>query len=444
MIYTAAGVIAEKDSLGTRPRSDKTGYTYTNRSYGVGSSMGLDRNFSSGYDQPTTFQYQEIGYHANVHCGRNTSSGWKILGHSGEGPGQFVPTLYLVGGAMPDQSVNWQLQYSTVNDSNVVSIDARPQLGLTGIATVAITTGNGSYSPLNQSQCSVGFAPTLFDVSVNLTSNQISVRNASSASDMDPTAQTNATFTAWNCKNLPASLENISIDSNTITDCGEYTAQGQPGLGSIATRALRQLNDLSTLDSSLRISELGEMFLSLIENEIQFNANASLDIEDFVGERLVSSNPDQGTVNYSMEQGLKSLIDDSLLAFASAQLVFNYNTSTKPTNGTLIVGAVKFGTTGWVYSLFAFNVILIIIFIEEVIRTHFWAALPAYNHEDLDSVIRASSMNKIKLGKGVVTAYNKEEEDSIWASSPKHRKADSIRVRAKSMGEDDVELLNNN
>lgn len=58
MINTAAGVKADKDTLGTRPRSDKTGYTYTNRSYGVGSSIGLSISDLDEYPtQPTAFYY---------------------------------------------------------------------------------------------------------------------------------------------------------------------------------------------------------------------------------------------------------------------------------------------------------------------------------------------------------------------------------------------------
>ena len=147
------------------------------------------------------------------------------------------------------------MQYSA-DDSNVVSINAHPNFNSTGKATVMIATGNtpgGAYQTLNQSQCSVTFIPTLFDISANLSSSVITVHRADSAPDMDPTARHNATFTAWRCHTLLDSL--ASLDSPT-TGCGNYTARGQPGLGNIATRALRQLNDLSVLDTSLDTSSL--------------------------------------------------------------------------------------------------------------------------------------------------------------------------------------------
>ena len=151
MINTAAGVISDKDKIGKRPRSDKTGYTYTTRSYGIGSFMGLFANCSAYYKHPMIFEYQEIGYNASVLCAFNFSSQWGILpeADSDQDSNDLVPNVYLAGGATPDGGLDWQLQYSAVPDSNVVSINARPDLGSTGLATVVITTGSGPYLSLN-------------------------------------------------------------------------------------------------------------------------------------------------------------------------------------------------------------------------------------------------------------------------------------------------------
>ena len=246
----------------------------------------------------------------------------------------------MAAGATPNNKLYWQLQYSAVNDSNVVSINADPGLGLSGNATIVIATGTGPYSRLNQSQCNVTFNPTRFNISLDIGSNAITVLKAGSAPDIDPTAQTNATFTAWDCQNLPTSLD----ISNNISGCGVYTAQGQPGLGNIATRALRQLNDLSTQDMSMHISSLSEMFLSLVVDERNYAANFSLDISDFESSGIKSPNATTDALTYSIARGLESLIDDSLLAFASAQLVLNYNTSVRTVDGTLTTSAIQFGT----------------------------------------------------------------------------------------------------
>ncbi|CAD6572545.1 MAG: hypothetical protein ASARMPRED_005446 [Alectoria sarmentosa] len=447
MINTAAGVIYDKDAPdGKRPRSDKTGYAYRTRSYGVGSSLGLAQSFSEGYRHPMMYQYQEIGYNASVVCTFNASSQWGITPPTDVDKDElpYIPNIYWAKGATPDGALFWQLQYSAIDDSNVVSMNAHPNLNSTGKGTVMIATGNtqgGPYLTLNQTQCSVAFIPTLFDISVNLSSSVITVDRADSAPDMDPTAQPNATFTAWRCHTL---LDTLASLENSTTGCGNYTAQGQPGLGNIATRALRQLNDLSVLDTSLHTSSLGEMFLSLIQNEIVYYANTTKyqdwNITDFSSD---ISSPDTTTnasiTEYSIEQGLKSLIDDSLLAFASAQLVLHYENSSQVTTGSLTVGAVLVGTRGYVYSLFVFNLLLILTLIEEMFRTRCWANLPLFDYNDLKGVIVASSMGGKELANMVVAAHEKSE--SVWVADPHDKTASGIRVQLKCRDHGSVELV---
>lgn len=292
-----------------------------------------------------------------------------------------TPLRWLIAGVLPpgrrsvdpeiftDEALFWKLQYSAKDDSNVVSMNAHPDLNSTGAGTVMIATGNapgGPYLTLNQTECSVRFIPTLFDISVNISSSVITVHYADFAPDMDPTAQPNAAFTAWGCHTL---LDTLASLENSTTGCGKYTAQGQPGLGNIATRALRQLNDLSMLDTSLHTSSRGDMFLSLIQNEILYDEHTTSyqnwNITDFDFDISGPDTTNNASIKaYSIEQGLKSLIDDSLFAFASAQLVLHYENSSQVTTGSLTVGAVLVGTRGYVYSPFIFNLLLILILIE--------------------------------------------------------------------------------
>lgn len=103
MINTAAGVIFDKDAIGKRPRSDKTGYTYSTRSYGVGSSLGLAQSFSEGYRHPIMYQYQEIGYNASVVCSFNATSQWVITPPTDAATHQppWIPNIYWAKGATP-------------------------------------------------------------------------------------------------------------------------------------------------------------------------------------------------------------------------------------------------------------------------------------------------------------------------------------------------------
>ena len=103
MINTAAGVIYDKDANGKRPRSDKTGYAYNTRSYGVGSSIGLAQSFGEGDRHPLMYRYQEIGYNASVICSFNASSQWGIMAPTDavEHEPLYVPKVYWAKGATP-------------------------------------------------------------------------------------------------------------------------------------------------------------------------------------------------------------------------------------------------------------------------------------------------------------------------------------------------------
>ena len=143
-------------------------------------------------------------------------------------------------------------------------------------------------------------------------------------------------------------------------------------------------------------------------------------------------------MEYSVEQGIKSLLDDSLLAFASAQLVLNYNTSTNATNGMLTIGAVRVGTRSFVYILFAFNSLLILIFIVGILLTRFWADLPLFNYNDLKSIAIASSMGGTELA---TQAMWGEEGRGPWMAHPRDRRGDNLEMKLWRNEGGNVELV---
>lgn len=70
----------------------------------------------------------------------------------------------------------------------MVLINADPGLGSPGIATIIIVTGTGPYSQLNRSQYNITFYLMLFDISLNINSDKITVQNAGITLDIDPIA----------------------------------------------------------------------------------------------------------------------------------------------------------------------------------------------------------------------------------------------------------------
>ncbi|KAJ7768073.1 hypothetical protein DFH07DRAFT_954640 [Mycena maculata] len=126
--------------MNTHPKNDNSGLTYVGRSFGVGSSAGLEGPLPNSQFNPATMTFN-LEYYATLGL-RNDSQIVALAGPS------HVP-------------------------SNIF----------------AIATGNGSYNVLDKVQCEVHFTPFMFDVFVNMTSLAITVTPlASSTVDMDPTS----------------------------------------------------------------------------------------------------------------------------------------------------------------------------------------------------------------------------------------------------------------
>lgn len=57
---------------------DNTIYNYNGRSYGVGSSIGLQDNEIGRTSFVRNYYYQETGYQTNVACQYNHSTAWNL------------------------------------------------------------------------------------------------------------------------------------------------------------------------------------------------------------------------------------------------------------------------------------------------------------------------------------------------------------------------------
>ncbi len=423
MVTNAAGIGSDMYSdQGRLPRSDKTGYAYTSRSFGVGASVGILDAPDQQYDNVVAYNYTEIGYLVEVSCEFNTSSQWTTKLYKDQSV-YYSPSVYLCQGSTPDNAKDRYYQYTTAGESNLVCMNAHPEhVNPGGKGIVVIAAGSGSYLPLNNTQCEVIFSPFLFEVDVDLSSLSIDVLIVEHADDMDPTAQWNATYSAWNCETVGG------FNGSLTADCGLYTSQGQPGLGNIATRALRQLVDLSSMQNSMYTSKIGEMFLS------EFSTENGPDTALAGGNSSIAAynqSSDNATHNrYSIEQALESLLDDTLLAFSSAQIILQNSTSAR--HGIFTVGGIRFGTKGYVYSLFAVNCVIVIIFFEEMLRTHHWRHMSKFDYTDIKSVVVASSMGGSGIADTVVAKHL--ERDTLWYADEGDRIAGAIRVQLELNG----------
>ncbi|MCJ1295993.1 hypothetical protein MMC34_007558 [Xylographa carneopallida] len=432
LLNNAANTVANQDLHISIGRDDRTRYVYNTSSFGVGASVGLlPLDFGDYFQQVQSYSYNETGYYTEVYCSSNDNANWTImpmLSESSNESTKYLPNLYMCMGETSKGSADYYLQYGLSQDGDpynhsIVAMNADANYA-TGNGSVVIATGTsgGKFSQLNHTQCNVTFTPALFNVSVNLTSKSINVYVLSATlgtiEDMDPTAQPNETFQIWNCDSLP-DLTTVDVtDIHPSTNCGIVSTPGRYGMGNIATRALRQLVDLSTISGNLLQSDLGDMFLA---------ANSSEQVYCTTNEMSNCS----AYPLYPVEHAIRSILDDSLLAFSSAQLMIA--NATKPMNMTASVQVVQFGTPQYIYLLFAFNSLLILTFLHEMSRTRAWRHLPVFDYNDIKSVIAASSMGGTALADEIATRHT--QTGTVWIADSKDIVAGAVHVQMRAQND---------
>jgi hypothetical protein len=132
------------------------------RNYGVGSSVALTQ-LNLIHQVPNTalqsYTYQEACYTPTVHCIKNSTStiASSLIGQ--------VPTgnniaIYLLTGSLPNEAPCTKELYPVTNlNTNYQSILAWAARALNEENIVAIASGVGNYTELNQTQCETTFVP---------------------------------------------------------------------------------------------------------------------------------------------------------------------------------------------------------------------------------------------------------------------------------------------
>jgi hypothetical protein len=196
---------------------------------------------------------------------------------------------------------------------------------------LAIAAGS-NYGALNATQCTVDFTPTLFNVSASLAGRNISVTPVREIDDFDP--QRNMTRT------LMRQFELIA-------------------------------NDLTNVYESI----LGDALLSSVASwNASFNPQGNITEGDATLE--------------GVRNAVIAMADDMLAAYAAAQLmVGNFTT---PTAADVLVSSLGIGQWPYILSISLLNVLIILAFVVEVVRTRSWQGLPALDFSNPSWVITAS------------------------------------------------------
>jgi hypothetical protein len=207
-----------------------------------------------------------------------------------------------------------------------------------------------NYAFLDTTQCSVDYIPTLFNITINVQAKNITVLPISDGKDISPS-------------------------------------------GNISHTSTRQLELISNDQTNLYQSLLGNSFMSSIGNYNISQANSS-------------TPPTEATATLAgVTNAVSAMLDAILVGYASAQLMIGNQSSV--TEVVVTTQALQVGQRAYIYAMFAFNLVVMMITLEEAIRTMFWRGLGKWSYVDIDAVIASSW----KGGKSLTDGFVDEDRE---------------------------------
>ena len=327
LLSSASTATTIDGSVRNHTKLDNSGFVYEGRSYGVGASAGLADGNATHNANTVYYRYQESGYNAKVQCIYNSSAAFVL--HSQDGVVTWEAT-----GTLPNSE-------GQPENSTYFGRDNGPAIVALGVASVqtpgtkylGIAAGD-DYAFLNTTQCSINFAPTAFEVQVNITAKRILVTPLNSTSDIDPS-------------------------------------------GNLSHIATRQLELISNDQTNLFQSLLGNSFVASINSYNLSQANSSTPLTE-------SASTLAGLTN-----SITAMMDDILLGYASAQLIVSNQTF--PTQATVTIQPMVFGDPLFVFFVIVSNCFCLLLVVEEAIRTRCWKDLQGWDYMDIRSLIHSAS-----------------------------------------------------
>jgi len=211
---------------------------------------------------------------------------------------------------------------------------------------IAITAGE-PYAAFNQTQCTVTFELTNFNVFVNNTQRSIDVTL------------------------IPQSIPNPELEP---TD-------------RLTSDVIWSLNLLSRMTPSLYESTLG--------NTLQQNAATMWARRDVYHSESVPTN-DEDLILRSVEDSFTAMIDNILVAFSASQLILAQ--SSTPEAITAELPALQIGKKSYLMWVLALNLILLACVLEEAWRTDRWKNLPDFNFLDVRDLLLGTDLEKPESG----------------------------------------------
>ena len=126
---------------------------------------------------------------------------------------------------------------------------------------------------------------------------------------------------------------------------------------------------------------------------------------------VATNTPLNGTavVMTGVARAFESMIDDILSAYSSAQLMIagseRPETSRTATDVAAAINAVRIGNREYICTILVVNGLLILLFAAETIRTRGWRNLPAFDSQDVKSLIVGSYIGSGGAGQTMVVSH---------------------------------------
>lgn len=343
LLASASSATTIDGSPRVHQKMDRSKLTYIGRSYGIGSSAGLADEDILSNKLAIGYAFQEVGYKADTNCIYNTSSEFSL---SPTG----VDLVYAASGPLPDSDNGPEYSVYIGHD-----MDRIVSIGVSHFANesadeyplrkyLAFATGS-NYKFLDKIQCEIDFVPTRFNVTVDLQG------------------------------------QNITITATNDTTVKDINASRR-----LKGTVLRQFELIANDETNLYISTVGTAF------------NASItDFRTYADSPGHSNNwTDTKIILTAVENSITAMTDDMLGAYAAAQLMVG--NLTQSTSATLRVTAMAVGEMKYSIAVFVVNIVVILLFLIEIIRTRGWKDLPDFDVADVRHLIIAASEGGTELG----------------------------------------------
>ena len=369
-------------------------WSYSGRSYGVGSSQGLQGIFplSATDGDLLGYNYTETGYLVDTFCSYNTTSAFTlsqvIFDYQPANGSDVLLNIFVANGTLPNANDDADfISYPLVSENStygggpdLLTWAANSKHGANMISVV----GYGAYEAYDTMQCSVNFTQTQFQVQINVTNSTIIV----SPGQMN---------------------QDDSFDGNHH----------------LRSNTMASLSLLAQTASSVAFNTLGE---SLTNNWLTYNQS--------IDKIHVSYDPSQkfigndSSILLAAEDSFNAMLDDILVGYGAAQ--FFWGEDRNGDNVSIMVpvtsayNSTRLGQDGYIFATLAINVVLIMIGVEEAVRTRNWKQMPRLDYLDLKSVIVAASAG----GKDVwEDCSNRHPEGIKWDGNSSSKEVAAIRVR---------------